>query len=153
MTPSLFKATDTEDEWHLCNELGKDKCRETLEDHWSTFYTRDDLVAIKRAGLTSVRIPLGYWAVDLLDYEPYVSGQYPYLVRAVQWANDLGLHVFLDIHGAPGSQNGWEETGLVGPVDFTANQTNADRTIKVLRNLTEEFSKDHYGGVVTSKLM
>jgi len=23
----------------------------------------------------AIRIPLGYWAVDLLDYEPYVSGQ------------------------------------------------------------------------------
>lgn len=30
---------------------------------------------IKAAGLNSLRIPLGYWAVDLLDYEPYVSGQ------------------------------------------------------------------------------
>jgi glucan 1,3-beta-glucosidase len=41
----------------------------------STFYTRDDLVEISKAGLNTLRIPLGYWAVDLLDYEPYVSGQ------------------------------------------------------------------------------
>ena len=40
-----------------------------------TFYTRDDFAEIKAAGLNAVRIPLGYWAVDLLDYEPYVSGQ------------------------------------------------------------------------------
>lgn len=41
----------------------------------STFYTRDDLVDISKAGLNTLRIPLGYWAVDLQDYEPYVSGQ------------------------------------------------------------------------------
>ena len=41
----------------------------------STFYTRDDLVDISNAGLNIIRIPIGYWAVDLLDYEPYVSGQ------------------------------------------------------------------------------
>lgn len=40
-----------------------------------TFYTHDDFLQIKAAGLTAVRIPLGYWAVDLLDFEPYVSGQ------------------------------------------------------------------------------
>ncbi|KAK6396655.1 hypothetical protein LTR65_008553 [Meristemomyces frigidus] len=140
MTPSLFNATATADEWHLCNVLGKTE----------TFYTRDDFVAIKAAGLTSVRIPLGYWAVDLLDYEPYVSGQYPYLIQAVQWAGELDLTVFMDIHGAPGSQNGWEETGLVGPVAFSANTSNSDRTLKVLQNLTTEFSKDQYGGVVTN---
>ena len=76
--------------------------------------------------------------------------QYPYLVRAVQWARDLGLSVFIDIHGAPGSQNGWEETGLVGPIDFPANQSNTDRTLNVLRNLTEEFTKDIYKGAVTN---
>ena len=98
----------------------------------------------------SVRIPLGYWAVDLLDYEPYVSGQYPYLLQAIGWAKEMDFTVMVDIHGAPGSQNGWEETGLVGPILFTANQSNTDRTLNVLRNLTEEFTKEMYGGVVTN---
>jgi glucan 1,3-beta-glucosidase len=150
MTPSIFNATDTADEWHLCNALGKQECLSTLNDHWSTFYTRSDFLAMKAAGLNSVRIPLGYWAVDLLDYEPYVSGQYPYLVQAVQWAKEMGFTVMVDIHGAPGSQNGWEETGLVGPIEFIANQSNTDRTLNVLKNLTTEFTKDVYGGVVTN---
>ena len=151
MTPSIFNATATVDEWSLCNILGKKQCLSTLQDHWSTFYTRDDFEAIKAAGLNAIRIPLGYWAVDLEKYEPYVSGQYPYLVQAVQWADELDLSVMIDIHGAPGSQNGWEETGLVGPVDFPANSSNADRTVKVLQNLTDEFSQSKYGGAVTSE--
>lgn len=97
-----------------------------------------------------MRIPLGYWAVDLLDYEPYVSGQYPYLIQAVQWASEMNFTVLIDIHGAPGSQNGWEETGLVGPIAFPANQSNSDRTLNVLRNLTEEFTKSDYNGAVTN---
>lgn len=153
MTPSLFNATATADEWHLCNVLGKDECLNQLQNHWSTFYTRDDFAEMQRAGLNSVRIPLGYWAVDLLDYEPYVSGQYPYLIQAVQWAREVGFTVMIDIHGAPGSQNGWEETGLVGPIGFVDNSTNSDRTLNVLRNLTAEFSKDIYGGVVTSRFL
>jgi len=35
MTPSIFNETATEDEWHLCNALGKDECLSTLEQHWS----------------------------------------------------------------------------------------------------------------------
>lgn len=55
--------------------LGKQACLSTLEGHWGSFYTRDDFVDIQSAGLNSVRIPVGYWAVDVLQYEPYVSGQ------------------------------------------------------------------------------
>ncbi|KAK5107359.1 hypothetical protein LTR62_001339 [Meristemomyces frigidus] len=150
MTPSIFSQTNSTSEWALCSALGKDAALSSLQNHWSTFYTRDDLVAIKKAGLTAIRIPLGYWAVDLLDYEPYVSGQYPYLVRAIQWANELGLKAMIDLHGVPGSQNGWEESGIVGGIEFPANQTNSDRSLKVLQNLTTEFTKSEYGGVVTN---
>lgn len=41
----------------------------------SSFITRSDIEDMKSAGLNSLRIPVGYWSVDLLDYEPYVSGQ------------------------------------------------------------------------------
>ncbi|KAK4888461.1 hypothetical protein LTR27_012626 [Elasticomyces elasticus] len=148
ITPSVYDSSSANDEWHLCNELGKEECAERLDGHWSSFYTRTDLQAIRAAGLNAVRIPIGYWAVDLEDYEPYVSGQYPYLIRAVQWTSSLGLSVLIDLHGAPGSQNGQDNSGLIGPVDFTSNTTNAERSLNVLRNLTAEFSQGMYNGTV-----
>jgi len=57
----------------------------------------------------------------------------------------------IDLHGAPGSQNGWEETGLVGPIGFVDNSSNSDRSLNVLRNLTAEFTQAMYGGAVTSE--
>ncbi len=103
------------------------------------------------------------------DYEPYVSGQvrlrhiinairdvltppqYPYLIRAVQWASELGLSVVMDLHGAPGSQNGQDNSGLIGPVLFTSNTTNTNRSLGVLRNLTAEFSQAMYNDTVIGK--
>ena len=105
---------------------------------------------MKAAGLSAIRIPLGYWAVDLRDDEPYVAGQYPYLIQAVQWAREVGLQVMIDLHGAPGSQNGQDNSGLIGPVLFASNSSNRDRSLDVLRNLTEEFSQSVYGGAVTA---
>lgn len=150
MTPSVYRYSNTYDEWHLCASLGRDGCRSLLERHWSTFITRDDLSDIARAGLNAVRIPIGYWAVDayLLDYEPYTPGQYPYLIQAVQWAREFGISVSIDLHGLPGSQNGQDNSGLSGVIEFTANMTNTDRTLGVLRNLSAEFSRSDYGGVV-----
>lgn len=116
----------------------------------SSFINRDDFEDMKSAGLNAIRIPLGYWAVDVRDDEPYVAGQYPYLVQAVQWAREVGLQVMIDLHGAPGSQNGQDNSGLIGPVLFASNTSNSDRSLDVLRNLTEEFSQSLYGSAVTS---
>lgn len=98
--------------------------------------------------------PVGYWnVIDILDFEPYVAGAYPYLIRAVYWASEFGLQATIDLHGVPGSQNGQDNSGLSNIVSFQANRTNFDRTLDAIRNLTEEFSRDIYNGTVTSKLI
>lgn len=58
------------------------------------------------------------------------------------------MSVLIDLHGAPGSQNGQDNSGLIGPVRFPDNTTNFDRSYAVLQNLSSEFSKVEYGGVV-----
>jgi aryl-phospho-beta-D-glucosidase BglC (GH1 family) len=55
-----------------------------------------------------VRIPIGYWAFDVAPGEPYIQGQKPYLLNAIGWAAKYNLKVIIDLHGAPGSQNGYE---------------------------------------------
>jgi len=121
-----------------------------LESHWGSFFTKDDFEEIAQAGLNAVRIPVGYWAVDVLEYEPYVQGQYPYLIQAVLWASSLNLTVSIDLHGVPGSQNGQDNSGLIGPVLFPSNGSNVERSLGVLRNLSIEFGRDVYGGAVKS---
>ncbi|KYG42120.1 glycoside hydrolase family 5 protein [Acidomyces richmondensis BFW] len=176
MTPTLYQSTNTTCEWDLCNALGKQDCLTALQQHWScdvlhprrlpadeecrakcvspwegiSTWTPDRIGADTCGSSDSVRIPLGYWAVNLLDYEPYVSGQYPYLLQAVEWAKQMDFTVLIDLHGIPGSQNGWEESGLVGAIAYPDNTTNEERTLSVLKNLTAEFSQPYYNGVVTN---
>jgi glucan 1,3-beta-glucosidase len=66
------------------------------------------------AGLNHVRIPIGYWAYDISAGEPYHQGQAQYLDNAIGWARNHGLKVLIDLHGAPGSQNGYDNSGHRG---------------------------------------
>jgi glucan 1,3-beta-glucosidase len=59
--------------------------------------------------LNHVRIPIGYWAYEVGPGEPYIQGQHAYLLKAVSWAATHNLKVIIDLHGAPGSQNGYEK--------------------------------------------
>lgn len=62
-------------------------------------------------GLNLVRIPVGYWAFSKLSHDPYLQGQERYLDLALLWAYRNGLKVQIDIHGMPGSQNGFDNSG------------------------------------------
>lgn len=149
ITPSLFDNTGDSrviDEWtfgqYASNAYGR------LQTHWATFYTYGDFAAIKAAGLNHVRIPIGYWAFDTSAGEPYVrANQVDYLEKAVQWCQRLGLKVIIDLHGAPGSQNGFDNSGRKGPVNWPNDGNNANRALNVIGTIASRFAK--YQGTVT----
>ncbi|KAF8337443.1 glycoside hydrolase family 5 protein [Cantharellus anzutake] len=153
VTPSLFDATGNPaiiDEWTFSAYQSYATAQSALVRHWETFITEADFAAIAGAGLNHVRIPIGYWAFDISKGEPYHQGQFGYLKRAVGWAANHGVKVLIDLHGVPGSQNGWNHSGRQGPANWASNSTNLARTRAVLRTLAAEFSQSKYANVVTS---
>lgn len=143
ITPSLFDAAGDAavDEWSLCATVGADQCRAMLNQHWSTFITQDDFNQIAAAGMNHVRIPVGYWALTPLEGDPYVDGQLPYLDQAVGWARGAGLKVIVDLHGAPGSQNGFDNSGKRGAIQWQTGN-NVDLTRTALETLAARYGGD-----------
>ncbi|WAQ84750.1 hypothetical protein PtA15_5A323 [Puccinia triticina] len=150
ITPSIYEADNPAviDEFTLCQTLGQHEASRRLRKHWDSFYTEGDFHTIKSYGLNHVRIPIGYWAFDISGGEPYVQGQFEYLLKAVGWCKDIGLKVLIDLHGAPGSQNGFDNSGKRGDISWDDDQGNVDRTKAALVQLTKEFSKPQYAQVV-----
>lgn len=135
ITPSLYNnATDLAttignnseivDEFTLCDVLGYDQALSLLQDHWESWINEEDFRQIKNDGFNLVRIPIGYWAwkqdyeansyIDNITYtDPYVGEglQLKYLEAALSWAQKYGLNVWIDLHGAPSSQNGFDNSG------------------------------------------
>ena len=97
-------------------------------------------------------IPIGYWSIPLTSSDtntstsiaPYTAGAWPYLLQALTWARMHSLHVIVDIHGAPGSQNGYDNSGqrTDNPV-WGITPDNITRTVDTLRFLVE-----NVGGMV-----
>lgn len=155
ITPSLFKYDSDDgviDEYTLCEHLGPEKAKEALEEHYATFITEKDFENIAKAGLDHVRIPFSYWAVDTFDNDPYVKGvSWRYLLRGIEWARKYGLRVKLDLHGLPGSQNGWNHSGRAGIIRFLSGsegEKNAKRALEIHDSLSKFFAQDRYRNVV-----
>lgn len=149
ITPSLFEAfTDVPvDEYHFTQQLGKDQALATLDAHWLTWYTEDDFKDIAAAGLNLVRIPIGYWAFELLDDDPYVQGQDAYLEQALGWARTYGLKAWIDLHGAPGSQNGFDNSGLRDVIGYQLD-TNIGVTLTALQAIFNKYGGSTWEDVV-----
>jgi glucan 1,3-beta-glucosidase len=81
---------------------------------------------------------LGYWSIPLTSNDtklstnvsPYISGAWPYFLQALNWAKSYSLNVIVDIHGAPGSQNGYDNSGqrTSSPM-WASNQSDVQKTL------------------------
>ena len=105
----------------------------SMHAHWNTFLGGDllndaepppRLVELAAAGVTSVRIPVGYWALQEpvssrgrppsaaayeqpyeqpgLTEEGFVTGATVYLRAAIRWLRVLGVEAVIDVHSLPG---------------------------------------------------
>lgn len=145
ITPSMFEpyiSQDVKDEYTLTKLLGKEKAREYLQKHYSTWVTEDTFKRIRDLGLNHVRIPVGFWALGgLTEDEPYVPDlSLDYLLQGLKWAAQYGLRAMVEIHGAPGSQNGWNHSGRSGQIRWMngtpEGEANGKRTIEYIKKLT-----------------
>ncbi|KAI9884139.1 MAG: Serine/threonine-protein phosphatase 2A activator 1 [Watsoniomyces obsoletus] len=156
ITPSFFREYDSKmgiiDEYTLTKHLGPSESMKRLERHYATFVTEETFIEIAKAGLDHVRIPFSYWAVTTYGSDPYVSQiSWRYLLRGIEWARKHGLRIKLDLHGAPGSQNGWNHSGrlgLMGWLNGTEGPENGKRSLEIHDRLSTFFAQPRYENVI-----
>ncbi len=156
ITPSLFNYDSKLgiiDEYTLTSHLGPSEAKSTLEKHYATFVSEQTFKDIASAGLDHVRIPFSYWAVTTYDGDPYVFRvSWRYLLRGIEWARKHGLRVSLDVHGLPGSQNGWNHSGRQGAIGWlngTDGSLNAQRSLDLHDQLSQFFAQHRYKNIIT----
>ncbi|KAG0605565.1 hypothetical protein M758_9G069200 [Ceratodon purpureus] len=97
-------------EYQLANGWGA-SAPDVFKKHRDSFIQEGDFWFLSKNGINTVRIPVGWWiASDPNPPAPYVSGSLQALDNAFQWANAHGIKVLIDLHAAPGSQNGQEHS-------------------------------------------
>lgn len=112
MRPALFDGVSGPDETVFCKE--KPDAFKVLTDHWNHFITEADIIALKQQGVNSVRVPVPWW---IQGEAPYFSAL-PHLDRLMHWCEQHQLPVLLDLHTTPGCQNGFDNGGVTGQIEW-----------------------------------
>ena len=148
ITPSLFADLAATDETTYCAELGLDEATRRLHHHWQTFITRDDFAWLARAGINTVRLPVGHWLFgkDYPYHRAYGETRYPFVEggsaivdKVFQWAGEFGLRVLLDLHAAPGCQNGFDNGGILGVCEWHTREEYIRHALDVLERLAQRY--------------
>jgi len=147
MTPSLFEGLEATDETTWCAELGQ-QAPARLRAHWEGFITREDFAWLAGVGVNAVRIPLGHWlfgppypyhAKYGANPHPFVEGGIDVLDRAFAWATEFGLRIILDLHAAPGCQNGFDNGGIKDVVEWHTREEYLAHSVEVLGRLAARY--------------
>jgi len=159
ITPKLFEEVNVGenldkivDEYTYAEYVDPQFYQERLTRHWDTFVTFEDFERISLAGVTHVRIPVGYWYWDVEEGEPFPppdkeeTGPLFFLKRALYWLDYLGMKAEIDLHSGPGSQNGFDNSGRRGEVHwvdetYPENRHNVDRTLVIIDKIAGTMRK------------
>ena len=135
MTPALFDGSSAPDEQAFMHEKG---ATERIKEHRDSFIIEADFVWLAENGVTAIRIPVGFWLFG--DYPPYI-GCVEYLDWAVDMADKYKLSVVIDLHRAPGSQDGHDNSLNSNEAQWFTDEKYQDQTLDVFERIAKRYGK------------
>ena len=116
---------------------------ELMDYYYSCFFTEEDFRIIREdLGFNTIRLPIYYLNIlneDLTLKEE--SDAFSYLDWFIANAAENGLYVVLDLHGAPGSQNGYEHSGAAQRVaGLWTSQENREATVALWQFISHHYT-------------
>lgn len=120
----------------------KDDAEELIDYYRSCFFNEEDFKIIKEVmKLNCIRLPF-YWRNILNDdfSKKEEKEAFEYLDWFIEKCKENELYVILDLHGAPGSQNGFEHSGyIVDKPELWGNDIYENATINLW-----DYVSNHY---------
>lgn len=146
------------DEYNLWSQFRSPAvAEEWLNAHLEHFVTERDVAALPAAGVTHVRVPLPHYVLgknDTVDDPAWVVGdRWKAFRRLVRWARRHGLQVWPDVHSAPGSQNGFDNSGRqsarITCDGWSRVPAHVERSLDAVRDVTARIAAEGMTDVVT----
>jgi len=138
----FYSGTGASDLCSLCSQ-NRNTADSKMQQNLKNWITESDFSWLASQGFNTIRIPIGYWNAISDPYNLYVpinvSVSQATLDNAFQWAKNHNLKVILDLHGAPGSQNGEDHSGCGNGVVGWPTQQNIQYSLQTIDALASRY--------------
>ncbi len=123
--------------------LGPAGARDFWKKFRSQYITEQDITYLSKLGFNSVRVPFDYKIFTPENYpDQWIGPGFKLLDSLVSWSQKNHLYVILDMHAAPGGQNGENiDDGYGYPFLFTSDESQ-NRVANMWRKIANHFKND-----------
>lgn len=98
---------------YLTETYGEEKMWEAITVYQDNYFTEADFDNCQNMGMNCLRLP--FWYLNIVDMEGNIrENWYERIDWFIENAKKRGMYVIIDCHGAPGSQNGSDHSGIDG---------------------------------------
>ena len=117
---------------------------ELMKIYWDAFFTEEDFRIIKEdLQMNTIRLPFYY--LNILNEDLTLKEEeeaFAYLDWFLEEAAKNELYVVLDLHGAPGSQNGFEHSGIEERVaGLWTSEENIAATVELWKYVSKHYTE------------
>ena len=117
---------------------------ELMRIYWEAFFTAEDFRIIKEdLQMNTIRLPFYY--LNILNEDLTLKEEeeaFAYLDWFMEEAAKNELYVVLDLHGAPGSQNGYEHSGAAERVaGLWTSKENVNATVELWKFVSKHYTE------------
>lgn len=139
---SWMTPTDSESQSETLRVLeerfGREKRDSLLDTYMDAFLTEKDLDLCRDMGMTAVRLP--FWYRNLVNEQgELLENAFERMDWFIHACSQRGLYVILDMHGAPGSQNGKDHSGSTKGDQLWTEGKYQDETLRLWKQIAEHY--------------
>ncbi len=139
-------------------KLSEAQVKELLDIFYTSWFTEEDVKNIAELGMNCLRIPFYYTMFLNEDFSRKSEAEaFRCLDRILEWCGKYGVYAVLDLHGAPGGQNGYEHSGASGYNKYDASTIHtwyeeelSDATVDIWRFISEHYRENKLGDIIAS---
>ena len=128
----------TQIENHILDLIGEEKSKEFWEDYRESFVSRADIDQIAEWGFNHIRLPFHYKQFHTEDGSTPIG--YEIVDSLLSWCEPYNMYVILDMHCAPGAQNGGPISDSDGIARLWLEEDKKELTVEIWREIAEYYS-------------
>ncbi len=118
--------------------FGKEKREELFKIYEDNYFTESDFDNIKSLGMNVVRLPFAWWNI-IDDAGKLKENAFERLDWFVEKCAQRGIYVILDLHAAPGSQNGNDHSGDITGAKLFDSEEHMAKTEYIWTEVAKHF--------------
>ena len=131
----------TDIENHVLNLIGPDAADDFWELYRSNYVAQEDIDQIAEWGFNHIRVPFHYKQFYDSSGTQNPIG-YGIIDELITWCQPHNMYIILDMHCAPGGQNGGPISDSDGTARLWLEEENKELTIQIWREIAEYYSDE-----------